>query len=322
MVLGGHAHSHNGNDNGHTHDDIRTVEEGHSHNKQGHGYTANGRTLGGSRSRDGTDEAKRADNIEAPSETSALIQNSMSDLPQERSCNGHVRSQSPGRPSSRDRWWHVNDNHKKPKNEHKSHGDMGTKAMLLHVIGDALGNIGVIVSGLIIWLTSWSGRFYADPTVSLFIAIIILNSAVSLTLASAKVLLQATPDRVDVNSIKGEIEDIRGVVKCHHIHIWQPSDTQIITSLHVQLDFSISKPGGDDRYMELAQAARICLHAYGIHSATIQPEFCEDESHDHAFEAYSMLGLNGSHSAHIGSKRDEDGCLLECVDDCQGDRCF
>jgi Co/Zn/Cd efflux system component len=80
------------------------------------------------------------------------------------------------------------------------------------VIGDALGNVGVIVSALTIWLTSWSGRFYADPAVSLFITLIILKSTIPLTSATAKILLQATPDHIDVKDIKEDIQDIPGVL--------------------------------------------------------------------------------------------------------------
>jgi zinc transporter 1 len=196
---------------------------------------------------------------------------------------------------------------------------MGMNAMILHVIGDALGNIGVIVSALIIWLTTWSGRFYADPAVSLFITIIILRSTIPLTSATAKILLQATPDHIEVNDIKEDIQELPGVVSCHHVHIWQLSDTQIVASMHIQVEFPISEASGE-RYMELAKAVRKCLHAYGIHSATIQPEFCLDKDHDHNVERPGAVGLDGI----VGQARcglDEDSCLLECVDDCAGKGC-
>jgi zinc transporter 1 len=193
---------------------------------------------------------------------------------------------------------------------------MGMNAMILHVIGDALGNVGVIVSALIIWLTTWSSRFYADPAVSLFITIIILRSTIPLTSATAKILLQATPDHIEVNDIKEDIQDIPGVISCHHVHIWQLSDTQIVASIHIQVAFPISEAGGE-KYMELAKAARKCLHAYGIHSATLQPEFCLDKDHDHIDGA--TMGLDGMTANRCGL--DEDECLLECVDECVGKGC-
>ena len=193
---------------------------------------------------------------------------------------------------------HKLHNHNKPKCKEirasghgHSHGDMGMNAMVLHVLGDALGNIGVILTALVIWLTDWPGRHYADPAVSLVIAAIILHSALPLTFATSKILLQATPDHIDVSDIKEDIQTLPGVISCHHVHIWQLSDTKIVASLHVQVSFPIGAAGGE-KYMELARRVRRCLHAYGIHSATIQPEFCLNEDHDHGED--SALLMDGS----------------------------
>lgn len=241
--------------------------------------------------------------------------------------DGHNHSHDTGHSHSHKRHdsWHFGHNHTKPKKSKKSgghshdHGDMGMNAMILHVIGDALGNVGVIVSALIIWLSSWSGRYYADPAVSLFITIIILRSTIPLTKATAKILLQATPDHIDVPDIKEDIQQLPGVVSCHHIHIWQLSEVQVVASMHVQVEFPISEAGGE-KYMELAKAIRKCLHAYGIHSATIQPEFCLDKDHNHDGSDAGGVGLDGI----VGQQKcglDSDSCLLECVDDCKGKGC-
>jgi solute carrier family 30 (zinc transporter), member 1 len=72
-----------------------------------------------------------------------------------------------------------------PKGHGHSHGhthggSMNMRALLLHVLGDALGNVGVIATGLIIWLTSWSFKYYCDPIISLLITVIIFHSALPL----------------------------------------------------------------------------------------------------------------------------------------------
>lgn len=59
-------------------------------------------------------------------------------------------------------------------------GSMNMHALLLHVLGDALGNVGVIASGLIIWLSDWKWRFLSDPVISLVITVIIFTSALPL----------------------------------------------------------------------------------------------------------------------------------------------
>lgn len=70
------------------------------------------------------------------------------------------------------------------------HGSMNMRALLLHVLGDALGNVGVISSGLIIWLTAWKYRFYSDPLISLIITMIIFSSALPLVKSASFILLQ------------------------------------------------------------------------------------------------------------------------------------
>lgn len=259
-------------------------------------------------------------NEDEPAENTPLLKRDRG-----KATNGHAHRKdrsSSGR-SRHDSSLHRNHNHNKPQKPGSSHGhnhgDMGMNAMILHVIGDMLGNVGVVVTALIIWLTDWPGKYYADPAVSLFITLIILRSALPLTSASAKILLQATPDHIDVNDVREDIQQLPGIISCHHVHIWQLSDTKIVASMHVQVAFPITAEGGE-KYMALAKAVRKCLHAYGIHSATIQPEFCLDKAHDHGEDA--AMTLDGGVSGPVLRRKDDpDLCLLECVDDCVAEGC-
>ena len=63
---------------------------------------------------------------------------------------------------------------------HAHGGSMNMRALVLHVLGDALGNVGVIATGLVIWLTDWRYKFYFDPVISLVITVIIFSSALPL----------------------------------------------------------------------------------------------------------------------------------------------
>lgn len=60
------------------------------------------------------------------------------------------------------------------------HGSMNMRAILLHVLGDALGNVGVIATGLIMWFSTLSWKYYFDPIISLVITCIIFSSALPL----------------------------------------------------------------------------------------------------------------------------------------------
>ena len=224
-------------------------------------------------------------------------------------------------PPARDSW---HDGHKHGGNRATggghSHSDLNIRGVFLHVVGDALGNIGVIGSALFIWLTPFRWRFYSDPVISLLITIIILASAIPLCKAASRILLQAVPAGINVDDIKADIQELPGVYGCHHVHVWQLSDTKLIASLHIQVDFVSDDNNNDQpedsssssrRYMALAKAVRKCLHAYGIHSSTIQPEFVLGPKRPLPTSASSTLQIGTGTLGHdVGGNSVVDGSGL------------
>lgn len=101
--------------------------------------------------------------------------------------------------------------------EHRHHAaklnkpgrDLGMLGVLIHLIGDAINNIGVIIAAVVIWQTNLPQRFYADPAASTFIALMIFGSAIPLTLNSGKILLQSTPRGVEMDDVKHDLEQVR-----------------------------------------------------------------------------------------------------------------
>ncbi|KAL0257494.1 Zinc resistance conferring protein [Diplodia seriata] len=262
----------------------------------------------------------------APTENSPLLQKS----------NG--KSSTRRKPSHSHGHSHdLHGGHKHNQPQDAGHGgghghghDLNMRGVFLHVMGDALGNIGVIASALIIWLTDYSWRFYSDPLISLIITVIILLSAIPLCKAASRILLQAAPTSINVEDIESDILDLPGIISCHHLHVWQLSDTKLVASLHVQVDYDF-KGQGSARYMELARAIRRCLHAYGIHSSTIQPEFCLNEGHNHTASGSDNSSCDGDpnsrnstlnkklskQASKTGSLRSEpETCLLACGEAC------
>lgn len=288
--------------------------------------------------RDDSDSDDAIDEDGNPSENSPLLNKDSKRYSGQQRGHSHRRSQD----------MHASHNHAKPKasgsgGHGHSHEDLNMKGVFLHVLGDALGNVGVIASALIIWLTPFSWRFYSDPAISLIITVIILCSAIPLCKAASRILLQAAPSSINVEDIQDDIVQLPGIISCHHLHVWQLSDTKLIASLHVQVEFDF-KGQGSARYMELARAIRKCLHEYGIHSSTIQPEFCLNEEHDHIGREGSgddsscdgdrnghaksaaitkQTSATGSLRGGQGSKDDPEACcLLECGDACgDGKQC-
>ena len=148
------------------------------------------------------------------------------------------------------------------------HGiDFGVLGVLIHVLGDAINNIGVIITALVIWLTHSPSRFYADPAVSMFIAIMIVGTAIPLTKRSGKILLQSAPLGVMTADVKHDLESIPGILSVHDLHVWRLDQRKAFASAHVV----VSDPEVEN-FMNTAKIITECLHAYGIHSVTLQPE--------------------------------------------------
>lgn len=80
---------------------------------------------------------------------------------------------------------------------------------LIHVVGDAISNIGVIVVAAIIWKGKSETRYYADPAVGVFIAMMILLSGVPLVKNSGAILLQIAPGGIKLQDVRHDIEMAR-----------------------------------------------------------------------------------------------------------------
>lgn len=86
--------------------------------------------------------------------------------------------------------------------------DLGMMGVLIHVLGDAINNIGVIIAAVIVWKTKGEGRYYADPAVGVFISIMILLSAIPLVKNSGAILLQTAPRGISLEDIKHDMEKV------------------------------------------------------------------------------------------------------------------
>ncbi|OKO95528.1 Cobalt uptake protein COT1 [Penicillium subrubescens] len=139
--------------------------------------------------------------------------------------------------------------------------------VLIHVIGDCANNLGVIIAAAVIWFANYGGRFYADPAVSMGIAIMIFISSIPLIKHSGLILLQSAPQGVDHDDVKHDLQKVPGVLAVHELHIWRLNQTKSLASAHVVLDGDIISD-----FDSLAKTIRECFHAYGIHSVTLQPE--------------------------------------------------
>jgi len=148
----------------------------------------------------------------------------------------------------------------------KSRPNLNVRAAFLHAMGDALGSLGVIISGIIIYFVKDERKHLADPICTIFISCLIFQSAFPLIKQTLAILLQKVPDHINLVKIQEEILKVRGIYQIHDVHVWQLSQEKNVASLHVLIS-------ANSDFMMIADQVKNIFHSHGIHASTIQPEF-------------------------------------------------
>ncbi|XP_033752413.1 zinc transporter 1-like [Pecten maximus] len=151
-----------------------------------------------------------------------------------------------------------------------SSAQLNMRGVFLHVLGDALGSVVVVVSGLVIWFVEDDWKYYVDPAMSVAMVVIILATTIPLLKESGYILLQAVPDHIQLREIEQKIKKIDGVTDIHEFHVWQLSGNKLIASIHMPMQTS-----NVEEFDAIAVKVKNVFHRVGIHSCTIQPEFGE-----------------------------------------------
>lgn len=216
------------------------------------------------------------------------------------------------------------------KNKSKSQRSLNMHGVFLHVAGDALGNIGVIIAALFIWKTDYSWKQYTDPVVSLIITCLIFASALPLSRKSSRILLQATPSSISADEVKDQVLKIPGVISVHDFHIWNLNESLSIASIHVQISATPSQ------FVIITKLIRNIFHNYGIHSATVQPEFVDNEDNANNNNVTSTRDTDSSGhmmsstvpstpevtQSTYGATSTETPCLVDEIANCNTDNCL
>ncbi|PWA27721.1 hypothetical protein CCH79_00000467 [Gambusia affinis] len=183
--------------------------------------------------------------------------------------------------------------------EQDSSAQLNMRGVFLHVLGDALGSVIVVVNSLIftfVWkpctdkncvnpcvnsrdtdfqAINQTGKvemagpcwvLYLDPTLCIIMVGILLYTTYPLLKESALILLQTVPKQVNIRRLNERLLSLDGVLAIHDLHIWQLAGSRIIATAHIKCRDPTS-------YMEVAKRIKDFFHDEGIHATTIQPEF-------------------------------------------------
>lgn len=109
-------------------------------------------------------------------------------------------------------------------------GSLNIRAAILHVIGDLLGSVGAILAAIVIYLTSW---YPIDPILSVFVALLIVRSAIAVLRQSAHILLEGAPADIDREAMKADLlEEVPSLSDVYHIHLWSLAEGKVNATMH------------------------------------------------------------------------------------------
>jgi cation diffusion facilitator family transporter len=114
-----------------------------------------------------------------------------------------------------------------------SEQNLNLRGAFLHMIGDFLTSVGVLISGVILLYKPW---VWLDPLLSLLIVLFILKNCWMILKSAGGILMNATPPNLELEAVKSYLEGIPEVQGVHYLHAWNVSATSIAFSCHVQVE--------------------------------------------------------------------------------------
>ena len=140
---------------------------------------------------------------------------------------------------------------------------LNVRGAWLHVLTDALGSVGAIVAGVLIWAFGWN---WADPVASVIIGVLVIYSSWELLKETVNVLMEGAPGHLNVDEVRDAIRNVAGVRAVHDLHVWTITSGMVALSAHVVVT--------DESFNQRTlKAVRETLQgAFGIEHSTVQLE--------------------------------------------------
>lgn len=157
----------------------------------------------------------------------------------------------------------------------RKHSDssLNIRSAYLHLLGDTLSSVAVIIGGVLIYFTE---IYWIDPLITILISIYIIKETWGVFKQSSDILMQASPDGIDIKKIIADLENINTIKNIHHVHTWSLNELDVHFECHADLkeDLPVSKTDHIRQEME-----NILHEKHGINHCTIQFEFnvCDDK---------------------------------------------
>ncbi|KAM6280441.1 putative proton-coupled zinc antiporter SLC30A3 isoform 2-T2 [Porphyrio hochstetteri] len=148
-------------------------------------------------------------------------------------------------------------------------GSTSVRAAFVHVVGDLLQSIGVLVAATIIYIKPQCK--IADPISTLFFSVFVLGSTFTILKDVFRVLMEGAPRGIEFDRVKEALLGVTGVKGTHDLHLWALTPSHPVVSVHVAVDASA------DAEAVLREASARLRHRFGFASCTVQVERHQEE---------------------------------------------
>jgi cobalt-zinc-cadmium efflux system protein len=151
--------------------------------------------------------------------------------------------------------------------EGEKNKNINIKAAYLHLLGDALTSLAVIVGAALIWMFQ---VVWVDAVVTVIIGIYLFVHSFQILKESITILMQMTPAEIDITKINDRLVQIEGLKNVHHIHVWNLTDKILHFECHLNLEHDLKVSATN----QIFEKVRKILHdEFDIEHVTIQFEF-------------------------------------------------
>lgn len=141
--------------------------------------------------------------------------------------------------------------------------NLNMRSAYLHVISDMLGSVGAIIAALLIMFFGWQ---WADPLASILVSVLVLRSGYLVTKSSVHILMEGTPENVELEKVAEIILQTPGVKQVHDLHVWTITSGLNALTCHIVVDKEMTLEQSE----KLLQKIEHDLQHYHIDHVTIQ----------------------------------------------------
>jgi cobalt-zinc-cadmium efflux system protein len=156
---------------------------------------------------------------------------------------------------------------------------LNMKGAYLEVLSDLVGSVLVILAGVVVAVT---GFVRADAVASLLIAVLILPRSYALLKNAVDVLLEATPEGVDLGAVREHLLGVSGVVDVHDLHAWTITSGLPMLSVHVTVTDAVLADRGVGSLLD--DFSDCVASHFAVDHATFQIEPESHQAHEHLGE--------------------------------------